>query len=151
MLIYSFSLFCPLCLFVLQLGLPSFALKFPKFKLGSKWTKSLYGSLDAPSFEVPHGQLSLHVHPSLHNLEVGLGIDGTVTFDSPDWKLGVSPLHLSVSQPKLLKGDGLHLLRGEDGEIGVSFDKKSSRQFFFLGKALSAPKFSLGLKVCTTL
>lgn len=110
-------------------------------------TKSLYGSLDTPTVEVPHGQLSLHAHPSLNGLNVGLGLDGGVNFDSPDWKFGVAPLHFSLSAPKLLRGDGLHLLRGDDGEIGVSFDKKSSRHFFFIGFALPSPKFSLGLKV----
>jgi hypothetical protein len=125
--------------------LPSFALKFPKFKLGSAWTKSLYGDIDRPHIEIPHGSLSLHSHPSL-NLTVGLSIDGIASFEAPDWNLSVTPLHFSLAAPKLTKGDGLHLLRGEDGEIGISFDKNSSRHFFFFGKA-SLPKFSLGLKV----
>lgn len=122
------------------------ALKFPDFDLGSAWSKSLYGNLDAPHVEVPHGQLSLHLHPSL-NLNVGLAIDGTVSFDAPDWKASISPSHFSITGPKLSRADGLHLLTGDDGEIGVSFDKSSSRHFFFLGKGLSVPKFSLNFKV----
>jgi hypothetical protein len=127
--------------------LPSFSFKFPHFKLGSAWTKSLYGDLNLPHIEIPHGQLALHLHPSLNNLNVGLSLDGVASFEAPDWNLSVSPLNFSLSAPKLSKGDGLHLLRGEDGEIGVSFDKQSSRHFFFFGKAPSFPKFSLGLKV----
>jgi hypothetical protein len=127
--------------------LPSFALKFPNFKLGSSWTKSLYGDIDLPHVELPHGHLSLHLHPSLNNLNVGLSIDGIASFEALDWQLSVSPLDFSLSTPKLSKGDGLHLLRGVDGEIGISFDKHSSRHFFFLGKAPTLPKFSLGLKV----
>lgn len=97
--------------------------------------------------EVPHGQLSLHRHHSLNDLDVGLSLDGIASFDSPDFSLSVAPLHFSLSAPKLLNGAGLHLLRGLDGEIGISFDKQSSRHFFFLGKLPSAPKFSLNLKV----
>lgn len=131
----------------LFLQLPSFALKFPNFKLGKSWSKSLYGSLDTPRVELPHGQLSAHSHPSLNGINVSLSLDGAVSFDSPDWKFGVAPLHFGLSAPKLYHGDGLHLVRGDDGEIGISFDKNASRHFFFLGKAPSSPKFSLGLKV----
>jgi hypothetical protein len=127
------------------MGLPSFSIKFPKFHLPSSWRKSLYGDAET-SIEVPHGQLSLHIHPHL-NLNVGLSLEGIVSFDSPDWKLHVSPLHFHPSAPKLFSGEGLHLLRGDDGEIGVSFDKRSSRHFFFLGAALPSPKFSLKLQV----
>jgi hypothetical protein len=133
--------------FRLQLGLPEFTFKFPHFKLGSSWTKSLYGDLSTPQIEVPHGQLSLHLHPHLNNLNVGLSLDGVASFEAPDWQLSMSPLHLSPSSPKLFNGSGLHLLRGVDGEIGISFDKHSSRHFFFLGKAPSLPKFSLGIEV----
>jgi hypothetical protein len=78
---------------------------------------------------------------------VGLAFDGAVSFEAPDWKFQVAPLHFDLSAPKLFHSDGLHLLRGDDGEIGVSFDKNSSRHFFFFGKAPAFPKFSLGLKV----
>lgn len=97
--------------------------------------------------DVPHGHLSLHLHPSLNNLNVGLASDGVASFEAPDWSLSVVPLSFSLSAPKLSKADGVHLLRGDDGEIGISFDKNSSRHFFFFGKAPSLPKFSLGLKV----
>lgn len=70
---------------------------------------------------------------------------------APDLNLSVFPLDFSLTAPKLSKADGLHLLRGEDGEIGISFDKRSSRHFFFLGKAPTLPKFSLGLKVLNLL
>lgn len=100
--------------------------------------------------EIPYGNLALHLHPSL-NLNVGLSLDGIASFDSPDWKLSVAPLQLEISAPKLLHGEGLHLLRGDDGEIGISFDKNSSRHFYFLGKAPALPKFSLNLKVCLAL
>ena len=135
----------------LQLGLPSFALKFPKFKLGSAWTKTLYGDLNLPHVELPHGQLSIHLHPALNNLNVGLSLDGVASYEAPDWALSVRSLHFSLTAPNLTKGDGLHLLRGEDGEIGISFDKQSSRHFFFLGKAPASPKFSLELKVSSLL
>jgi hypothetical protein len=131
----------------IQLGLPSFTMKFPNFKLGSAWTKSLYGDINLPHIELPHNQLSLHSHPSLNNLNVGLSIDGVASFEAPDWSLSIAPLHFTLSGPILSKGDGLHLLRSDDGEIGVSFDKHTSRHFFFFGKAPSFPKFSLGLKV----
>jgi hypothetical protein len=99
-----------------------------------------------PHIEIPHGSLALHAHPSL-NLNVGLSLDGIASFEAPDWSLSIAPLQFALSAPKLSKGDGLHLLRGEDGEIGISFDKNSSRHFFFFGKAPAFPKFSLDLKV----
>jgi hypothetical protein len=132
-----------------QLGLPSFSLKFPNFKLDSKWTKFLYGSADT-HIEIPQGQLALHLHPSL-NLNVGLSAEGLASFTAPDWKFSAAPLNLDLSSPKLFHGEGLHLLRGDDGEIGLSFDKRSSRHFFFLGKAPSGRKFSLGFKVTLSL
>ena len=125
-------------------------LKFPKFKLGSSWSRSLYGDADVSPIEVPHGQLSIHRHPSLNDISVGLAVDGTAHFDAPDWKFAVSPLHFSLSAPKLLNAAGIHLLRGDDGEIGISFDKQSSRHFFFFGKAPSIPRFSLAFKVLST-
>ena len=143
-LITVFFLSSPLSI---QIGMPSFSLKFPTFKLGKSWTASLYGDLDAPRVELPSGQLALHAHPALNNLTVGLSFDGAATFEAPDWRFAISPLHLSLTAPKLFSGDGLHLLRGDDGEIGISFDKKSSRHFFFIGKSLASPKFSLKLKV----
>jgi hypothetical protein len=106
----------------------------------------MYGTPDAPRVEVPKGLLSIHPHPTLNGINVGLNVDGTVSFEAPDWKFHVAS-QLSLSGPKLYHSDGLHLLRGEDGEIGVSFDKSSSRHFYFLGKSLALPKFSLGLKV----
>ncbi len=126
-----------------------FSLKFPSFKLSSAWRKSLYGDLKIAPIEVPHGEFAIHVHPHLNNINVGLSLDGTADFSGPDWKLHVASLQFSVTTPTLYKGDGLHLLRGEDGEIGISFDKNSTRHFFLLGKAPSLPEFSLQFKVCT--
>jgi hypothetical protein len=60
---------------------------------------------------------------------------------------------VKVSQEKILVsinffyiGDWLQLLRGEDGEIGVSFDKNSSRHFFMLTN-ISSPRFAIKFKV----
>ncbi len=97
--------------------------------------------------EVPAGQPSFHIHPHLNNLNVSLSLGGEACFQSPDWKLAVTPLSLSLKSPKLLRGEGLHLLRAEDGEIGISFDKTATRHFFFLGKAPTSTKFTLSLKV----
>ena len=111
----------------------------------------MYGKLETPHVELPTGQLSKpHLHGSLNGLHVGLSADGIAEYDSPDWKLAVSPIHFSLAPPKqLLQGADVQLLRAEDGEIGISFDKDSSRHFFFIGKALSFPKFSLGFKVAS--
>jgi hypothetical protein len=126
-----------------QVGLPAFSPRFPNFKLHGPWTKMLYGSPNIPPMEVSQGQLSLHSHPFL-NLTVGLGLDGVVSYTAPDWKLTAVPT-FSLSAPKLLRAEGLHLLRADDGEIGISFDKTSSRHFFFIGKSPGV-KFSLQLK-----
>ncbi len=128
--------------------MPSFSLKVPSFKLSRSWIKSLYGDINVPLLELPQGQPSVHLHPHLNNLNISLALDGSVTFDAPDFNFQVAPIGLSLSPPtKLFKGEGLHLLRGEDGEIGISFDKNSSRHFFFIGKAPTTPKFALLFKV----
>lgn len=133
-------------LIVLFLQLPSFAFKFPKFKLSTKWFKSLYGDVELPRIELPHGELAIHNHPSL-NLSISLSHDGLASFEGSGVKFSVSPLHFNISSPKLFKAEGLQLAQGIDGEIGLSFDKHSSRHYFFLGKAPAAPKFSLEFKV----
>lgn len=127
-------------------------MKFPKFKLDAKWKKTLYGNLDLPLIELPEGQFPQpNLHPSL-NLQVRLSVDGVVDFEGPDWKLEAAPIHFSISPPKhSFSANGLNLLRGEDGEIGIAFDNDLSRHFFFIGKALSYPRFSLGLKVPATI
>lgn len=122
-------------------------MKFPGFKLSKSWKKSLYGSAKVSPVEVPQGELSVHTHPSLGGLNVSLSGGGLASFSGPDWKLGVSPVGLSLVYPKLLHGDGLHLLQGEDGELGISFDKHSSRHFFLIGKSLQSPKFTLQFMV----
>ena len=99
--------------------------------------------------ELPHGSPSVHLHPSL-NLKVSLSLSG-VHYEGPDWNLLIPhPPALSLTAPKLLHGEGLQLLRDVDGEIGMSFDKHSSRHFFFFGKAPSALKFTLKLQVHTS-
>lgn len=133
---------------ILQFGVPSFSLKFPHFQLSGAWKKSLYGGAKSEPVELPQGQLSLHVHPSLGDLNVGLSWDGAASFDAPGWKLGVSPIGFTLASPKLFRADGLHLLQSEDGEIGISFDKNSSRHFFLIAKSLPSLKFSLHLNVC---
>lgn len=92
----------------------------------------LYGSPDLPPVELPQGQVCLHAHPFL-NLTVGLSLAGVASFTAPDWKLLAVPT-FSLSYPKLLRAEGLHLLRADDGEIGLSFDKTSSRHYFFIGR-----------------
>ena len=72
------------------------------------------------------GQRSIHIHPSI-GFEVELNLDGSIRFDAPDIKLNVSCPSFSLPKGKLLHGKGLHLLRADDGDIGLSFDKKSSR------------------------
>jgi hypothetical protein len=106
----------------------------------------MYGGVGLPLIELPHGSPSVHLHPAL-NLSVSLSLDGA-HFDGPDWKLHIPhPPALTLASPKLLQGEGLQLLRDIDGEIGISFDKHSSRHFFFWGKAPTTPKFVLNLQV----
>jgi hypothetical protein len=54
-----------------------------------------------------------------------------------------------LTNPKLLKRDGLQVLRADDGEIGVSLGgDRPSRHFFILSKAPPNGKLSLSLAVC---
>ncbi len=124
-----------------DIGLPSFTAKFPSFKFNSAWFKSLYGSSGSPLVAVPSGDITLP-NPSL-GLNFSLSLDGLLTFGGPDWSLKLAPISVSVRDPQLFTRDGLLLVRGEDGEFGVSFDKQSSRHWFFIGKPLSSPKFGL--------
>ncbi len=126
-------------------------MKFPSFKLSAAWRKLLYGSPKSPPVELKQGQLSMHAHPHLNHLNVSLDWDGVVNYNGPDFSLRVAPVDFSLKAGKLLRADGLQLLRGEDSEVGVSFDKKSSRHFFFLGWAPSSPKFSISFKVYNAL
>lgn len=131
----------------MQLDLPSFSLKFPSFRLGKSWLTTLYGSGNPSLAPVPRGQLAVHSHPSLHNLEVALSAAGEVEFASgSEWKVKLVPENFSILRPTLLSGTGLQLLRGEDGETGLSFDEKSTRHFFVFGKT-PAPKLLLKLEV----
>lgn len=109
--------------------------------------KTLYGDSSPALSPVPNNLPSVQPHPSLNGIKVGLAVDGAVNFESADWKFGVSPPSLALSSPQLLHGEGLQLLKVDDGEIGVSFDKKSTRHFFLFGKSLNASKFSLSFKV----
>ena len=130
---------------LIQIGLPHFALKFPTFKLSSGWTKSLYGDLNTPAVKLPHLQPSIHAHPSLNGIKVGLSWDSVASFEGPTWKLSAVP-SMSIISPQLHQGEGLHLLRGDDGEVGISFDKHSTRHFFVLTN-LPSPRFSIKFKV----
>ena len=57
----------------------------------------------------------------------------------------------SLTPKKLVKGTGLQLLTGDDGEVGLSFDNTSTRHFYMVGKSLAVPKFSIQFKVSTSL
>jgi hypothetical protein len=135
---FSFNLSKP------KVSLPSFSAHFPKFKIGKSWSKTLYGRAGALS-PVPEGQALRISYPSLPHFEVGLSTTGEVHFGSGEFKLTASPISFHITEPKLLKSDGLQLLRGEDGEVGFSVDESSSRHFFILGKAPSSTKFSIKL------
>jgi hypothetical protein len=94
--------------------------------------------------KLSHPQPSILPHPSLGGIKVSLSWESVVAFEGPDWKLSATP-SLSISSPQLIQGEWLQLLRGEDGEIGISFDKGSSRHFFLLG-SVPSPKFSIKFK-----
>jgi hypothetical protein len=110
------------------------AAKFPSFKPSTSWLALLYGKAVAALSALAHGQPAKHNHPALNDLEVTLVADGTVEFGNPTWKVKLSPQNFSLTAPKLFKNDGVQLLRAEDGETGLSFDKTSSRHFFLFGK-----------------
>lgn len=129
---------------LLQLGLPAFSIKFPHFSLGGQWAAALYGNTEL--IPLHNTLVSSESPPSLPSLEVGLSLSGDVEFSAPDWKVRLSP-DFHVASPKLYKGDGVHLLRGDDGETGFSFDKKSARHFFVFAKAPASPKLQLRLEV----
>lgn len=132
-----------------QIGLPSLALKFPKFKLNRAWKKSLYGETPDNNVEVPRNLPATHIHPSLGAVAVSLNFEQRVIFESPSkgWKLAVHAPNFAFTPTKLVKGTGLQLLTGDDGEIGLSFDNASSRHFFVVGKPLATPQFKLQFKV----
>lgn len=75
--------------------------------------------------------------------------DGSVEYGSEEigWKVKLSPVGLNVTNARLLAREGLQVLRGDDGETGLSFDKSSSRHFFIIGKSLSSTKFQLQFEV----
>jgi hypothetical protein len=130
-----------------KLGLPAFSLHLPSFRLPRSWLKSLYGGTSRQATPVPRGQSALHSHPSLPYFDIGLDWEGRARFDSKSGlELVVSPPDLQIDSPELLTGAKLHLLRGKNADIGISFDKQSSRHFFFLSKPLSG-KFSLQFKL----
>eukprot|EP00026_Physarum_polycephalum_P000009 Phypoly_transcript_00009.p1 GENE.Phypoly_transcript_00009~~Phypoly_transcript_00009.p1 ORF type:complete len:3931 (-),score=966.04 Phypoly_transcript_00009:22-11814(-) len=126
-----------------KVSLPSFSLNFPKFKIGPAWGTTLYGRAGHALKPVPEGHRLRSAYPSLPHFEVGLSPTGEAHFDSADLKLSVAPLSFHITAPKLFEADGVQLLRGDDGEVGISFDESSARHFFFLGKAPAATKFSI--------
>lgn len=106
----------------------------------------LYGRGEANLAPVAAGHPSVEAHPSLNRLEVALAPNGEVNFGNPTWKVKLAPVGLDLANPKLYRRDGLQLLRGDDVETGLSFDKDTTRHFFFFGK--SAPsKLQLKLEV----
>jgi len=138
-----------LSFFVPQITLPSFTLKFPSFKLARPWLVTLYSEGTSPLSPQAPNQTIQHTHAHLPNVTLSLSPDGALSYDGPDFSVGFSPIGIAFANAQLLRSDGVAVLRGDDGEQGVSFDKSgASRHFFFLGKALPSPKFSLKLKVC---
>lgn len=110
----------------------------------------MYGSAGSLS-SLPPSLPSRHSHPTLDNLEVSLFPDGAVEYSAPDWKVKLAPINFSLSSPShVYKGEGLQLLRGEDGETGLSFDGKSSRHLFLFGTTPPS-ELSLQLEVCLLL
>jgi hypothetical protein len=131
---------------------PSFATNFPALKLGKSWNATLYGKKGLPSLKpVPRDHPSHFSHPSLNNIGVDFSVNGEIEFSAPGWKVKFTP-NFPLTSPQLLLGDGLQLVRGDDGETGIAFDKKSSRHFFLFGKNPSppTPKLLLQLEVCVS-
>ena len=129
----------------LQISPPSFAGKFPNFKLSKSWLPILYGHSGANLAPVAGGHPTLESHPSLNGLEVALAENGEVEFGNSSYRVKLS-VNFDVPSPKLYRRDGLQLLRGDDVETGLSFDKDTTRHFFFFGKAAPS-KLLLNLEV----
>ena len=126
----------------MQIGFPKFA---DLSSLGDDW-KSLYGDPSGATVELFDGQAPLRSHGHL-NVAVGLQHNGDVEFGSPDWKVTLSP-SFKLTNPKLYQRERVQLLRGEDGETGVSVDKRnSSRHFFLFGKTPADFRLLLRLEV----
>lgn len=76
-------------------------------------------------------------HPAI-GLEVGLNPSGQVEYGTKGWKVTLTP-NFQLSSPTLHKGSSTQLLRADDGEIGLSFDKDATRHFFLFAKAPPSP------------
>lgn len=122
-----------------------FSAKFPAFRLNKSWLTTLYGPDNATLSPVTQSFVHQDL-PSLNGLKVGLLTSGEVEFGTPGWKIKFLP-SFSLTNAKLLSRPGLQVLRGDDGETGISFDKGSSRHFFVFLKAPTSQTFSLALEV----
>lgn len=117
------------------------------FKINKSWFSVLYGDIVSALTALSHGQPARFPHPALNNLDVTLSGDGAVEYGNQSWKVKLHPKSFHLASPKLYKREGLQLLRADDGETGLSFDKNSSRHFFFFGKPPASSKFTLQLEV----
>jgi hypothetical protein len=77
-------------------------------------------------------------------------VHGEIEYHTPGWKVKFTP-NFHVTSPQVLRGKELQLLRGEDGETGLSYNIKYTRHFFIYGKAPTTPKLLLQLEVLTIL
>jgi hypothetical protein len=141
--------------------------KYHTFKLDHSWNAEIYGGSNVLLTLLP-GKFPKQPHAVLPNIDVTLGLDGAAEFSAGDWKVpyiaSSSFIFLSVdllqfkltpifvpTPPVPHRGDGVHVLRGEDGEIGLYHDKVASRHFFIVGKAPPTNKFTLKLAVISHL
>lgn len=127
----------------LQISLPSFP-SFPSFKLSKPWINTLYGN--ASTFNPVTATHLPRQHTPLRNLHVSLSTNGAVEYGDSEWKIRLAPVGYSLTSPTLYESDELQLLRGSEGETGLSFYKDSSRHFFVFGKIPSS-KLLLSLEV----
>lgn len=123
---------------------PSFASKFPSFKLGKSWTTTLYGR-DLQSLK-PVAPPASNTLKGLNNIHASLHPNGEVVYTTSGWQVKLTPnFHLTGAQ--VLQSGTLQLVRGDDGETGINSDLKSTRHFFLLGKSPASAKLLLQLEV----
>lgn len=113
--------------------------------------KLLYGikGIDFGRFKLPSGHTACHSLPSsLGGLKFSLSPQGHVSYNlDGQWGITVSMASAEFPSPDLFKADNFVSLRAENGEVGVSFDKTSARQFYTVVQPLPSP-FTLQFKVC---
>lgn len=57
------------------------------------------------------------------------------------------PVNFKISSPTLLRSDEAQIVRGDEAEIGISFDKSSVKHFFIVGRAPYSQKFTIKFNV----